>query len=548
MALSSSLTTPKLGNTGVSSLIKSASTLENEVNTYNDTAQSIQFENNPSDSSLNSYLSYLDNRITSLQSTGSITDATKAMNLSQTMTSAVSKNTSFNIQNQTIQVLSGNASNTDKYNYIVSAYQRAAGIGDVTLSQSLESQAYSLSQTIQYDAQQSQAAAKTLADTNASGEQSVATSLTDSLKQLNNDVKNSGQRSMNSTLQAWVTANTGTLEKLGVKLPAGAQPNYFDLVNAVGGAIYNAHVLAYQAELPYNPSSAQTYMDQATALREGITTLPTLAGDLSAQQVQGAATNNAEYAYDQSSGKLIQTKQTGFNGYDANGQPVPTYSGDLKQTVFLTPQETTTMTKLGLSFTDNTSGKNAGTAGNGVEVQASKNSPAWLQQVLGPNGVSNIFTTDKGLVFEADGQEGGKAYYTLTTDSKGLVGLFQNDANGGVTALGGEYGFNTFEGASVFNVMNMAQATQNNIKLQSATNQAQLMASTPKPLPNISITPAATTSTQPTTIQAPQTTSVVQNANGNPQGNNNAGANINQSGGKGIPITGVTNGPVGIKL
>lgn len=550
MAISSSLSLPKLGNTGVSSLVKSASTLENELNTYNDTVQSLTFQNNPSDSNLSSYLDYLNSRITNLQSTGSITDATKALNLSQTMNTAVSKNTSFNIQNETIQVLSGNATSTDKYNYIVSAYQRAAGIGDITLAQSLESQAYSLSQTIQYEAQQSSAAAETLAKSNAGEQQSVATSLTDSLKQLNNDIKNSGESTMNTTISAWVKTNTGTLEQLGVKIPDGAAPNYFDLVNAVGGAIYNAHVLASQAEQPYDPATAQTYMDQATALREGISTLPTLAGDLTAQQVQGAAANNAEYAYDQASGKLIQTKQTGFAGYDQNGEPIPSYSGAVKQTVFLTPQETTTMTKLGLNFTENTTGKNAGTTGNGVEVQATNNTPAWLQKVLGPNGVSNLYSSKNGLVFEADGQDGGKAYYTLATDSRGLVGLYQNNADGGVMALGGEYGFNG-DANSASSLVSAGIAAQSNIKLQQQAEAMSLQLATPQPLPTISTTPNPSSShspqVAPVTLQAPQTVSVLQNANGNPQGNN-SGSSINQSGGKGIAITGTTNTGLGIAL
>jgi hypothetical protein len=459
------------------------------------------------------------------------------------MTSAVSRNTSFNIQNQTIQVLSGNATNQDKYQYIVSAYQRAASIGDVTLAQSLEAQAYTLSQTMQYEAQQAATARQTLASASASGQQNVASSLTFALKQLNVDIQGSGQKSMNSTLQAWVKANSGTLQKLGVKLPAGAQPNYFDLVNAVGGAIYNAHMLAYQAELPYNPAAAQTYYDQAMSLKLGISKLPTLAGELSASQIQNAAASNAEFAYDQASGKLLQTKQTGFSGYDENGQPIATYSGSIKQTVFLTPQQTGLMTKLGLNFSENKDG----TTGNGVQVQGTQNTPDWLRKILGPNGVTNIFSTNQGLVFEADDTKGGKAYYTLASDSRGLVGLYENKADGGVQALGGEYGFNQGSN-SITSLINNAQAVNHTITLQKQAEAAALAAATPKALPTINLNPspaAAAPVAPPVSIQAPQTVSVLQNANGNPQGNN-AGYGINNTGGKGVAITGTTNKPVGV--
>lgn len=550
MAISSS--PAKLGNTGVSSLVKSASTIGNEINTYNDTLQSIQFENNPTEENLQSYLSYLNGRVTGLTSSGSITDMTKALNLQQSMNSAVSKSTSFQIQNESIQVMSGNATSTDKYNYIVSAYQRAAAIGDSTLSQSLESQAYSLSQQIQYEVQASADAAKTLATANAGEQQSVATNLNESLKQLNNDIKNSGQKDMNSTVQAWVKANTGALEAMGVKLPNGAQPNYFDLVNGVAGAIYNAHVLAYQAALPYSPQTAMTYLNQAMDLKNGVSTLPTLGGDLTSQEIQGAAANNAEYAYDQNSGKLIQTKQTGYSGYDQNGNPVPTYSGNTKQTTFLTPQQTTLMNKLGLQFSNNAPNatqKANGTTGvgNGVEVEATNTTPAWLQKVLGPNGVSNIYSTDQGLVFEADGQDGGKSYYTVAQDSKGLVGLYENTADKGVQALGGEYGFN--QGAnSVVNLINNSQATIQGIKLQQQANIDKLTAATPKPIPNVAVTPPPATQAAPAPIQAPSTVSI-QGSQANPQGNNAGGTSINNSGGKGITITGTSNGnPGAIKL
>lgn len=547
---------PTLGTVTASSLIKSAATIQNQINTFEDQNQEITFENNPSDDNLQQYLTYLNGRVDTLTSSGSIVDLTKAQNLQQTMRTAVSSNISFNIENESIQVMAGNASPQDKLNYINSAYTQAASIGDTKLAQSLESQSYSLSQTIQNDQATADAATETLAKANAGDEQSVATNLNQSLKQLNNDIQNSGEADMNKTIAAWVKQNTQTLETLGVKIPDGAQPNYFDLVNAVGGAIYNAHVLAYQAELPYDPQTAQTYLNSAVNLRQGVDKLHTLAGDLTAQQVSNAAADPAEYTYNQATSTLEKNQQTGFTGYDADGDPLPSYSGQTQQTIFLTPAETTSMTQLGLSFDNKKAtaaeAKNGTTnTGNGVQVTSSENTPAWLQKVLGPNGKTNIFTTPTGLQFEADGQEGGKSFYTVAIDARGLHGVFENLPDGTTRAVGGDYGFNAATNSAVGNLVNEAQQTQHMIALQTAQQAAQLKLSTPAPLPTINIPTAAPAPIVPTTtsIQSPPMTTSIQNANGNPQSNaTSTGANINQAPGKGIAITGTTNASVGMKI
>lgn len=549
-----------LGNTSPSSLIKSAATLQNQINTFEDQNQQIQFDNNPSDDNLQSYLTYLNGRVSTLNSTGSIVDLTKAQSMQQTMRTAVSKNISFNISTESAQVYAGNATPQDKLNYISTAYQQAASIGDITLAQSLETQAYSLSQTIQNDAATAAAASATLTKANATAsagnEQSVATNLKFSLGQLNNDIQHAGQGGMNKAISDWVKLNTPTLETLGVKIPDGAQPNYFDLVNAVGGAIYNAHVLAYQAELPYDPQQAQGYLNSAIALQQNIDTLPTLAGGMTAEQINNAAADPYEYTYNQATSKLEKNQQVGFAGYDANGAPLPAYSGQTQQTIFLTPSETTQMTQLGLSFKNTAGNKDQqknGTSGTGtgVQVTASEYTPEWLQKVLGPNGKSNLYTTPTGLQFEADGQDGGKSVYTVAIDAKGLHGVFENLPDGTTRAIGGDYGFNAATNSAVGNLVNEAQQTQHMIALQTAQQAAQLKLSTPAPLPTINIPTAAPSPVTPTTtsIQSAPMTSSIQNANGNPQSNaTSTGANINQSPGKGIPITGTVNGPVGMKI
>lgn len=432
------------GNSSASALIKSANTAANEIATYNDEVANYEYSiSAKTDDDLQTYQNYLNGRITSLNSTGTITDASKALSLTKDLTAAISSNTSASILRENIQVMAGNGTLTDKYNTIVSQFQRATSIGDDALAQSLESQAYSVSQSIQLQAQtaadSASALAKSGATATAGSQEHIATNLTVALQQLNNDIKNGGQKDFSSTISKWVSTNSASLAALGVSVAdqkKGAQPNYFDIVNGVAGAIYNAHMLAYQAELPYNPDTAESYYNDAIKLASGITTLPTLAGNKSVQDIQQASANPAEYAYDEASGKLVQTQQVGNQA--TIGGVTPVYSGAVNKTVVLPPQQAAEMTKLGLNFSASTNGG----AADGVRVQATSATPPWLTKVLGKNGVTNAYTVNGNLQFEADSASTeGKAVYTIVTDPSGHKGIYESSAIGD-KLVGGDQGFN----------------------------------------------------------------------------------------------------------
>jgi hypothetical protein len=534
------LSNAKLGNTGVSGLIKSATTLQNEMNTYQDAQMAQDYAlSSKTASDLSTYQNYLQSRVSTLNSTGSITDATKAISLTNTLYSAIKTNGSADIQRENIQVMAGNATLSDKYSTIVDQYSRAVGIGDMALAQSLESQAYSVSQSIQYQAQTaadaSTALAKAGASSTAGGEEHIATNLNMALKQLNSDIQGAGQKQFNSIVSKWVASNSDTLKALGVSLPKGAQPNYFDIANGVAGAIYNAHMLAYQAELPYNPDTAQTYYNQAISLATGDTKLQTLAGSKTASEIQQAAANPAQFAYDSVTGTLEQTQQSGYQY--AGNKVIPTYSGSIVKVA--TPQLTAQLAKLGLQF----NGTSSGNASNGQEVQATKQTPQWLRNILGPNGVTNVFVAQNGsLQFEGDTNQ-GKAIYTIAKDNTGKYGLYQQDPNGKSVAIGGDYGFNqqinsvinpkatqaihslangnTDQLAGVFgnmnnmsgvqNLINSGQQTQAQIAAANAVAAKAMLANAPPPLPNISIAPPPVARTiTPSAPAAPQTVSVSQ--------------------------------------
>lgn len=142
-----------------SSLVRSAASLTSQIQAYNDSLQAFQYQNSAyTDDSFSSYKTYLQDRIDALSSSGSVADASKALTLTKTLEAATKSNISAGIQRENIQIMAGNASLTDKYNLVAGQFQRAIANGDLTLAQSLESQAYSINQSIKYQAQQAASA------------------------------------------------------------------------------------------------------------------------------------------------------------------------------------------------------------------------------------------------------------------------------------------------------------------------------------------------------------------------------------------------------
>jgi hypothetical protein len=480
----------RLGNANTSSLIRSARSLQNQIQAYQDDVQSLTYANSAyTDDAFSSYSNYLGSRINQLNSTGSIADATKAISMVKTLESATHANISASITRENIQIMAGGANLKDKYNLIVNQFQRAMGIGDLTLAQTLEKQAYDVDQQIQYQAQQATDAAATLAKagngrtsgtSGVSYQGEVVSNLKTGLSYINGLAKSASEKEMNSTLKEYVKENAPALNALGVHIDNN-QPNYWDVVYGVSGAIYNAQVLKAQAEAPNNPLVAKTYATEAANYLNGQTKIQTLAGSLTVQEIQQAQQDPAMFAFDNSTGAYKRTIQTGYqymnmtNGDGTTSQQlVPTYSGmtqrnQFNKVFFLSPTQTTQMTKLGLNFGENKSG----TTGDGVQVQLSENSPQWLKGLLGENGVTNMYTDQNGfLVFKGASSTGaGNSSFTLTSDDKGLHGLYEHLGDGSTKLVGGDYGYNS---QAVQLLLNRGQQVQQQVRVAQAKAQEQL--------------------------------------------------------------------------
>lgn len=519
--------TTSLGGS-VSSLLRSASSLTNQIQAYQDSLQAYDYANSAyTDESYTAYRDYLNDRIGTLQSSGTVADAMKALTLQRTLESATHNNISASITRENIQIMGGNASKTDKLNLIGQQFTRAMANGDMTLAQSLESQYYSLNQQIQYEAQQAADASATLAragngrtsgTTGVTYQGEVVSNLTEALQDFKTIAQNGSEKAVNASLKKYVTDNASTFQALGVDIRT-QQPNIWDVVNGIAGAIYNAQVLKAQAEAPNNPLLSRTYALQAQEMLDGTTKFDTPAGKLSMRDLQQAMQDPSMFAYNNTTGKYELTTETGYQYIaDQNGNKflAPTYSGMAKKTqqggdnvYFLTPTETTTMTKLRLNFDMN---KN-GTTGNGVRVQASQNTPDWLKSILGENGVANFFTDQQGdLVFKAASADGkgddtGNTFYTLTTDGRGLHGLFEHTLDGKISLAGGDYGFNS---AAAQMLINQGQQTQYKIQVQQqlqAAEAKQLELARQAALPQISTprpAPPPQNIVQPPRYSAPQ--------------------------------------------
>lgn len=320
----------KVGTTSASSLVKSAATLQNQINTYNDDEAKIVFDNSAkTDADLATYQGYLQGRVTQLQGTGSVTDATKALTMGQDLISAQKSNISANVQRASIAVLAGNGTLQDKYDAMVTGYNQLVNVGDLSGAQTLEAQAYSLNQTIQTNAAAAATASATAASTLASAKQTNATnyiaSMTDAIKTLNDNISQQGMGNFNKQQQANITQ----LEKSGVKLPQGAQSSYEDVVTSLIGVKDPTTASGYNTG-----SMLDMYMNTLKGLTPGTSQYNSVASSIT--NIENGTTKFAMY------GKSLDYNQA-ITARDAAAAGNPLYvpiEGANGQTGFKAAQDT----------------------------------------------------------------------------------------------------------------------------------------------------------------------------------------------------------------
>lgn len=476
-----------VGSGSASSLVKAASTLTNQLNAYKDAQAKAAFEFDHSDASYQTYSSYLTDRISQLQSTGSIADATKAITMHDQLLQAQSSNASFNITNASIAVMDGQATPQDKLQVITDLFEQSQQTGDVNLSQSLENKAYSLQQTIEQQAQTASDAAHTLAkaqgDKEGSATAAVATQIEQALFTINQGVKDYGFSAFNKSVKDQLdTPNPDTgqtprqmMQALAenTSLPADqrdamlkvvntSQPSYADMTVGMASAMGAYHQLAAQIYMSSgNYSAYQTQIDAAQKIMDGTTLISTVAGNMSLQDMATYQANPDMYTPHQTyvNGRLQTTLTTnslhsGENAitgmhFDENGHLTASFSGQQAGTQLSSGDAAKyekVLTSLGLSH----STLKSADIRNGIDVQVTDQSPGWLKNLFGDqlNQSVNMFIGPHGLEFGVQNADGSNTPYVIATDSKGLSGLFKgtNDGKGNIQYLpqqaAGQYGFN----------------------------------------------------------------------------------------------------------
>lgn len=544
---------PSVGS--ASSLLRTAGSLASSLASNQDEAMRIAFQNNPSDAQLTDYLGYLKGRIDRLNATGSIVDNTKAMSFAQSMITSTHTNITYDIANENIQVLSGNATLQDKYNTVVAQYARAVPTGDMPLLQSLETQAYSLNQQIQYQAQTSAAASSALAKaasaTTSKNEEDMATQVTNDLKKFNTDYSHAGTANGTKVLNDFVKAHKDQFAALGVYFKDGVAPNYFDVVSGANQFIFAKHNAAGDAVAPYATDGGQSFYDKAEAVKNSI---PTIYGNMNGNQVLDAANNPNNFHV-----KLDPDLGAGSSGAGGGTNPQVGYKYDPKLGVVPVRASSPIINvpnnlqyrlqELGLNVIGNIPKAGQGNSA-AIEVTSSAASkagpgtPAWLLKAIPSNATTHLFVQPNGdIQFESQGK-GGVGIFTVTTNNQlyerdGVDGSYKllGSAPGGASGVSvnagshlgphGGWGSNQAalksQNAAVNALIDAAQTREALLTAKNAQIAAQMLTLAPPPLPTISLAPPHVTTPTTPNVAVQRPTYSVAPATTNPQPASNVG-------------------------
>lgn len=453
--MSSLLTNQRLGNVGASSLIKSAQTLSNELNTYHDTIQRLTFENSAkTDSDLQAYVTYLNSRISNLESTGSVTDATKALDMRQTLTSAIHSSASADIQRATISVLDGQGTPDQKLAAIGSAFQRLYAVGDLAAAQSYEQQYYSYSQTVQLQKQQAADALASAARSASSAYSSAVTAAEDTIK---NNIQNANaafaaqgpaflDKQTNAYLKAQSQGKTNGAASIFSALAGqvGMVNKGIQLNNntkyAQGTYTPGSILDIYTQAIVADPAKASSYQSKIDSYLNGAIGIPlpgegnkSLTYNALMNTVYAGNSNLAPYGVTRGVDGSYQIQAEHVTGYmfgkDMNGavKLMPAYS------FFNTPIPKNTQSVL------EKAGINVKSDSNGDWWFQATNQGSFIGRVLGSYPVQGAVQKDGTVEFMGNKGE----LYKMVKGSNGLYGIQQLNQFGQVTNpnVAGQYGF-----------------------------------------------------------------------------------------------------------
>jgi len=272
-----------------SSILRGASSAQQKVRDYNDAVAAYEWENSPK--TYADYTAYQD-YLSSQQS--SVVDPATQLSYQKKMDSARSAYVSNEVQRQSIDVIEGNASNTDKYNRMADLYYFAANNGQDDLAQSLRLQLDNLSVTIQNEQKAASAANKTAADEAA---KTIDAQVKDAVTQIHDNANYALEQYSKLGPQKFQEATGSDIFSMLANMVNSSDPNNPGLVQ----------VYSQAAQISPDASKVADYQTKFNGIANGEATgikLPGV-GDVSYKDL-------ADQAYAQSTGQtLFDTVDTG---------------------------------------------------------------------------------------------------------------------------------------------------------------------------------------------------------------------------------------------
>lgn len=446
-----------LGNTSASSLLKSSASISNTITEYNDKMQAFAWNSSAqTDADYAVYAKYLEDRIKNLSSAGTLSASSKMMTLSSTLQGAQRSYTSNAIQRATIGVLEGSGSLIQKQQVVKNFYDQAVSSGDMNLAQNLYNQYANLDVQIQNAQITAQNAAEAQAKKDAAA---VAHGYDDQIHMIDsivNDMgtyfKSNGGAPLTAEMQKFSKEKVQQLKAAGIDIPDGMQLTTGSLIQAALNAKMEAYVRKANAYALTDPASADTAMQYAQNISDGV-------GEKSSYNfggvnfnLQGATTyaQNPLSHFEQLSNKLDENgnpqytlAQAAVNGYtyDKSGNIVPVYANGSTQSNIATMSEgdqKNLVSKLqNMGFTVETDAKGKPVLEGGqIRVTATNDSRnQFMTDMLKNNGLSSgssmLVSYNNGNfdIAPITGADKNRNIYTIGADSNGKYGLYMKQYN-----------------------------------------------------------------------------------------------------------------------
>lgn len=293
-----------------SSILKSAASAQQRAREYDDSLAAYEWDN-----STKTYADYVDYEAYLQSRQRAAGDPVSQLSYQKKIDSARSAFISNEVQKQSIDVIEGNTSNTDKYNRMADLYHYAASAGQDDLAQSLRLQLDNLSVTIQNEQKARISSNKEAATEMA---KTIDAQVSDAVTQIKDNAKYAIEQYSAMGPQKFQEATGSDIFSMLANMVNSQDPNNPGLVQ----------VYSQAAQMTPDPSKVRDYQLKFNGLAEGESTgikLPGI-GNVTYQDL-------AEQAYAQSIGQTLfdtidtgngveftRNKETGYAwGRDENG-------------------------------------------------------------------------------------------------------------------------------------------------------------------------------------------------------------------------------------